>query len=75
MSTTQQAIQVALRYDGKVFVPDRPFPHLPPGTVINVWTTTEPTAWPPGYIESTMGQGPDLEEPEELSFDLDEEAA
>lgn len=73
MSPTQQVVQVALRYDGKVFVPDQPFPHLPPGTVITVWTTTEPTDWPTGYLESTMGQGPDLEEPDDPSFILGEE--
>ncbi len=73
MSTTQQVVQVALWYDGRVFVPDRPFAHMPVGTVIKVWTTTEPTDWPSGYLESTMGQGPDLEEPEDPPFKLGEE--
>ncbi len=65
MNATPQAIQVALRYDGNVFVPDRPFPHLPPGTVIHVWTSTEPTDWPAGYLESTVGQGEDMDDPDD----------
>ena len=75
MGATPQAIQVALRYDGKVFVPDQPFPHLPPGTVIRVWTSTEPTDWPPGYIESAVGQGEDMDDPDDPALNDQEPKA
>ena len=70
MGATPPAMQVALRDDGKGFVPDGPFPNLPPGTVIHVWISTEPTDRLAGHLESVVGQGEDRDDIDEPSRSL-----
>jgi hypothetical protein len=62
MSITPQSGPVALRYDGRVFVPEHPLPHLAPGTVVHVWTGHE--------SEQKEEEGRDAPAPEKLGARL-----
>jgi len=67
MSVNVHPTHIRARFDGHVFVPDRPV-DLPEGTLLEGWTMPASLTWPLGYIERTMGawDGEDLVEPVDL---------
>jgi len=66
MGVDVHSTHIRARFDGHVFVPDRPL-DLPEGTVLEGWTMRSSKVWPPGYLERTMGawDGEDILEPDD----------